>query len=258
MRIWAKYIGILLRSQMQYRLSSILLFVGQFIGTLTGFLAVYLLFERFGTLDGWTFHEVALFYAVAMLSFSTTEMVVRGFDMFSRLVRTGDFDRLLLRPRPLEIQVLGSAFEWTRFGRMLQGFVVLVIALRGLDMTWDVWRVLALVLTIVGGIGVYSGVFILTATVSFWTIQGIELANLLTDGGRQMAQYPMTIYRDGFRRFFTYVVPLGLVNYLPLNYVLGHGGGPVSILAPVGAVVFVIPCLLVWRFGVRHYRSTGS
>ena len=78
MRLWFRYVGIILRSQMQYRLSSIMLFIGQFIGTLSAFLGIYLLFERFGTVDGWTFHEVALFYAVVMFSFSVTEMAVRG------------------------------------------------------------------------------------------------------------------------------------------------------------------------------------
>ena len=258
MRLWFRYVGIILRSQMQYRLSSIMLFIGQFIGTLSAFLGIYLLFERFGTVDGWTFHEVALFYAVVMFSFSVTEMAVRGFDMFSRLIRTGDFDRLLLRPRGLELQVMGSQFEWTRTGRLLQAGIVLGIALRGLDIPWNAWRIATLVLTILGGITVFSGIFILTATMSFWTIQGLEFANLLTDGGRQMGQYPMTIYRDGFRRFFTYVIPFGLINYLPLRYVLDRGGSPLSILAPIGAVLFLIPCLMVWRFGVRHYKSTGS
>ncbi len=258
MRMWLRYIGIILKSQMQYRLSSILLFLAQFLGTLTMFLGTYLMFRRFGSLDGWTFHEVALFYAVVVLAFGTTEMTMRGFDRFSQLVRTGDFDRLLLRPRGLELQVLGSQFEWTRIGRVLQGGIVLFIALRGLEVPWTAWRVATLVLTVLGGIAVFTGIFILTSTLSFWTIQGLEFANLFTDGGRQMGQYPLTIYRDWFRRFFTYVIPFGLVNYIPLRYVLGRGGSPWSILAPLGALVFVIPCIAVWRVGVRHYKSTGS
>ncbi len=30
------------------------------------------------------------------------------------------------------------------------------------------------------------------------------------------------------------------------------------ILAPLAGIVFLVPCLLVWGIGVRHYRSTGS
>jgi len=258
MRLWLRYVGILLRSQMQYRASAVMLFIGQFLVTLTSFLGIYLLFERFGSVAGWTFYEVALFYSVVTLSFSVTEMTFRGFDIFSRLIRTGDFDRLMLRPRGLELQVLGSQFEWTRMGRMLQGAIVGVIAIRGLDIPWNAWRMATLALAILGGVAVFAGIFILTSTMCFWTIQGLEVANLLTDGGRQMGQYPLTIYRDAFRRFFTYIIPFSLVNYIPLQYVLARGGSPLAILAPLGAVFFLIPCVLVWRIGVRHYKSTGS
>lgn len=258
MKMWLRYVGIILRSQMQYRLSSILLFVAQFLSTLTVFLGSWLLFRRFGTIAGWTFHEVALFFSVMLISFALAEMTLRGFDTFSSLIRNGTFDRLMLRPRPLELQVLGSEFDWTRMGKLLQGVVALVIALRGLDIPWTFGRVVTLVLTFAGGVGIFGGIMILNSTLCFWTIQGLEFANVLTDGGRQMAQYPMTIYRDWFRQIFTYVVPFALINHIPLRYVLARGGSPLAILAPLGAILFVVPCLLVWRQGARHYKSAGS
>jgi ABC-2 type transport system permease protein len=29
-------------------------------------------------------------------------------------------------------------------------------------------------------------------------------------------------------------------------------------LMPLAGCLFIVPCLIVWRIGVRHYRSTGS
>jgi ABC-2 type transport system permease protein len=47
---------------------------------------------------------------------------------------------------------------------------------------------------------------------------------------------------------------------LPLLYLLDktEGGGIPYMLAPIAGIIFLIPCLLVWQIGVRHYRSTGS
>jgi ABC-2 type transport system permease protein len=76
-----------------------------------------------------------------------------------------------------------------------------------------------------------------------------------------MAQYPLNIYEKWATRFFTFVIPFGCVNYYPLLYLLDRtNGGPdvAYMLAPLAGIAFIIPCLLVWRFGVRHYRSTGS
>lgn len=260
MRLYVKYVAILFKSQMQYRASFWLLTLGQFFIPFSLFAGVYFLFERFGQIKGWTFYEVALCFAVIHMAFSLSECFARGFDSFSGLVASGDFDRLLVRPRSTVLQVLGSKFEFTRFGRLLQSVFVLCVALNGLTVQWTMLKALTLLFMIAGGVFVFTGIFMLAATLSFWTIQGMEVANIFTDGGREMAQYPLTIYQKWIARFFTFVIPFGCVNYLPLMYVLGKtaGNGLLYASMPLGGVLFIVPCLLLWRIGVKHYRSTGS
>ncbi|MFC5405241.1 ABC transporter permease [Cohnella soli] len=260
MRLFSKYLLILFKAQMQYRASFWLLSFGQFFIPFSVFAGLYFMFQRFGQIEGWQFHEVALCFGVIHMAFSISECFGRGFDMFSSLVASGDFDRLLVRPRSTALQVLGSKFEFTRVGRLLQSLIVLGWAISGLDVTWTLPKIITLILMIVSGVFIFTGIFILVATMCFWTIQGLEIANIFTDGGREMAQYPLNIYQKWVVRFFTYVIPFGCANYLPLLYVLGKtDGNPVPyILSPLVGLAFIVPCLLVWRVGVRHYRSTGS
>lgn len=187
-------------------------------------------------------------------------MLIKRFDTFSYTVVTGDFDRLLVRPRSTFLQVLGSRFEFTRVGRLAQGIMVFVLAVTHLSIRWTVLKIITLVMMFVAGVFVFAGIFILGATLSFWTIQGIEVVNIFTDGGREMAQYPLNIYKKWVIRFFTFIIPLGCVNYLPLMYLLDRPTGNVvlPVLAPLYGMLFIIPCILIWRWGVKHYRSTGS
>ena len=104
---------------------------------------------------------------------------------------------------------------------------------------------------------------ILQATLAFWTTEGLEIMNTLTYGGVETAQYPLSIYRTWFRRFFTFVVPLACVSYYPALAILERTdplGSPSAFqwLAPLIGLLFLCLCLHVWRIGVRHYRSTGS
>ena len=90
-----------------------------------------------------------------------------------------------------------------------------------------------------------------------------EIANTLTYGGVEAAQYPLDIYSSWLRTFLTFIVPLGCVSYFPVAAVLGHadrtGVSPVlARLAPTLGFLFLGLSLWVWRFGVRHYTSTGS
>ncbi|SDX60807.1 ABC transporter permease [Paenibacillus sp. CF384] len=260
MSLYLKYMKIILKSEMQYRVSFLLLTLGQCLTPFTTFAGVYFMFEQFGQLKGWSFYEVVLCFAVTQMAFSFTECFGRGFDVFSSLVVSGDFDRLLVRPRGTVIQVFGSKFEFARIGRLLLSTAILVWSAGNLDVDWTALKVTTLVLMVISGIVIFTGIFILAASVSFWTVQGLEIANIFTDGGREMTQYPLNIYHKWVKRLFTFVIPFGCVNYLPLLYILGREGGdhPFYAMVPLAGFLFLVPCLLVWRIGVRHYRSTGS
>lgn len=260
MRLYFKYLRLWVKAQLQYRLSFWLLVLGQFFLPFSVFAGVYLLFERFGSLRGWGFFEVALCFSIINAAFSISECCARGFDSFSTLVSGGDFDRLLVRPRNTVVQVMGSQFEFTRIGRLLQGLAVLIWAAWNLSIHWDLFKAVTLILMIASGVAIFTGIFILAATMCFWTVQSIELAAIFTDGGREMAQYPLNIYQKWVTRFFTFVIPFGCVNYLPLMYILDKvkGNGILYMLTPLYGMLFIVPCLWVWRFGVKHYRSTGS
>jgi ABC-2 type transport system permease protein len=261
MKLYFKYLAILLKSQLQYRTSFWLLTFGQFFIPFFVFAGLYFMFERFGQIRGWSFFEVALAFGVIHMAFALSECFARGFDAFSSLVAGGEFDRLLVRPRSTIVQVLGSKFEFTRAGRLLQSILVLSWALHNLPIVWTTAKAVTLMLMVISGVLIFTGIFMLAATLCFWTIQGLEVANIFTDGGREMAQYPLNIYQKWVTIFFTFVIPFGCVNYLPLLYILDkvHGGNVIYYMsAPLAGVLFLIPCLLVWQVGVRHYRSTGS
>lgn len=262
MKLYFRYVGVLLKSQMQYRTSFWLLTIGQFFVPFFIFAGMYLLFEQFGQIKDWSFFEVALVFAVIHMAFAVSECCIRGFDSFSSLVVNGDFDRILLRPRNTVLQVLGSKFEFSRIGRLLQSLLVLAWTVWKLPVDWTLLKILVLILMVISGVSIFTGIFISTAAMCFWTIQRLEVASLFTDGGREMAQYPMSIYNKNLARFFTFIIPFSCVNYYPLLYLLdrteGAGASFLYILSPLWGIVFLLPCLLVWQIGVRHYRSTGS
>ena len=124
-------------------------------------------------------------------------------------------------------------------------------------------RILLVAATIVSAACLFFGIIVLQATAAFWTVETLEMFNCLTYGGVQTAQYPIAIYRDWFRKFFTFVVPLAAVSYFPGLAVLGKAdplgtGRLFQCLAPIAGPAFLCLGLLVWRIGVRHYQSTGS
>ncbi|HWO19959.1 MAG TPA: ABC-2 family transporter protein [Kofleriaceae bacterium] len=263
LRLYFRYAAVSLRSQLQYRASVVMQSLGIFLITGVEMLAIWALFDRFGTVRGWTLPEVALFYGMISVSWSLCDAMARGFDVFGTLIKEGELDRLLLRPRSTVLQLLGHELTIRRIGRFAQGAAVLGYALSSLDIAWSVPKVLLLAASITGAVCTFLGLVVLQATTAFWTTETLEVWNAFTYGGVTMGQYPLPIYRWWFRGLFTYVIPLGCAIYLPGVALLGREdplGTPVVAqwLAPLAGPAFLVLALAAWRVGVRYYRSTGS
>ena len=263
-RLYWRYVAASVRGQMQYPGSFLMLLISQAFAASAEFVAIWALFRHFGQIRGWTFGEVAVFYAVINMSFSIAETTARGFDIFGpQFVKTGNFDRILLRPRSTPLQILGNEFRLTRLDRLLQAVVVMAIAVHLLRLDLNLGAVALLLAAIFGGAALFLGILIMQATLSFWTIESLEVTNTLTYGGVEAAQYPLDIYARWFRDFLIFVVPLACVSYFPVARLVGHSdplGTPAWFgkVSPLLGFVFLALSLRLWRFGVSHYTSTGS
>ncbi len=256
--VWAS-----VRARMQYRASFLMEAGGTFLLHLVEFGALWALFDRFGQVAGWRLAEIGLFYGIINVGFAIADALGSGFDEFPAMVKTGEFDRVLVRPRSTALQIAGQDVSIKRVGRLTMGLLVLGWACWSLGVVWTVGKGVLLVFAVGAGAATFLGLFILQATMAFWTVESLEIMNTLTYGGTETAQYPLSIYRSWMRRLFTYAVPLACVNYYPGLVILGKAdplGGPAWLgwVTPVAGFVFLFVALKLWGVGERHYRSTGS
>jgi len=252
------------RGQLLYPGVNLLLGLGAFLTSIIELVGIWALFQRFGNVQGWRYGDICLFFGMVSISFALADFLSRGFDVFgSEFVRTGDFDRLLLRPRSAALQLIGYDFRLKVLGRLLQGLLVLGVATHSLGLIWHPATVGLALWTIAGGVALFFGLMVLQATLAFWTVESLEIVNVVTYGGVQAAQFPLSLYAHWFRNFLIFVVPIACIAYFPVLAIL-HKSDPTGMpdwflpLAPAVGFVFLAVSLGVWRFGVRKYTSTGT
>lgn len=261
--VYLRFLEVSVKSQMQYRASFLMLSFGHLLGTGIEFIGILVLFDRFGSLRGWELAEVAFMYGLVNIAFSISDAATRGFDTFGTMVKSGDFDRLLTRPRSTALQLAGQELTLRRVGRFLQGAIILGWAATVLDVDWTMLKIMLVVFAALGGAALFAGLVILQATLAFWTTETLEIMNVVTYGGVETTQFPVSIYRPWFRDIFIYVIPLATISYFPTLAVLGRED-PLGTsllfqyLSPFVGFLFLAIALRVWQFGVGHYRSTGS
>ena len=265
LNLYRRLLGVQIRSQMQYRASFALELVGTGLIALFEYASLALVFERFDNLGGWTLGQVAFLYGMAEFSFGIMDMIFAGFDpsLFGQNVRRGTFDQLLLRPVNISVQVLGSEFTLRRIGKIIVGAGIFASALALNPVAWTPPKALLATLMAVSQVAFFGGLFIIGATITFWTVESIEVVNIFTYGGNYMISHPMHIFPAGLRQFFTYIIPAIFLAYYPALYIL-ELPDPFRLpafapwLAPLAGLSVLMAALAFWRFGIRYYQSTGT
>ncbi len=257
--VWSLFRAALL-SQTQHRASFMMLFCSYCLSTGADILSLWVLFDRFQMIRGWTFSELALVYGIVHMGFSLAETTARGFDDFDTMIKNGDFDRLLLRPLSPLLQLAVSRVEPMRLGRFVQGFCMLLWGLSSLPFSLSFFHLCLIIFSIVSTASLFFGLWILQATACFWFTEILEVFNIATFGGAQMGQFPITVYSRGMQWIFTILVPLSCVAYYPIASVLGKSTLPLSLACalPLAGFVFLWLSCQCWKVGVRRYSSTGS
>ncbi|HVF03462.1 MAG TPA: ABC-2 family transporter protein [Frankiaceae bacterium] len=261
--LWRRLAGARARSQLQYRASFTMLSVAAILAPAIELAALLLVFTNTPELAGWSRGEVLFLYAVTVVAFTTGDALVGCVDTVSDRIRDGSFDGFLLRPVNSLVHVCADAFALRRVARVAFCAALLAgVAASGV-VRWTPGRVVVTALGLVTGFTIFSAIFVATSAFAFWVVDSREFGNAFTYGGGFLAQQPLDIYGTWLRRFVVYVLPVAFAVFLPVAWVLekpSPAGLPreAALLSPVVAAASAAVAMLVWRAGVRHYRSTGS
>jgi len=258
-RLYGKYIRMNLLCGMQYKGWPIMV-LQVFIVVITDPIGLIFMFSRFGSIGPWTIERILLIYSMAVTSFGLAESFCRGFDYFPwKMIRTGDFDRVLLRPQPLTVQIAGSYFHIHRFARVFSGIGVISWCLFRMKIALTAIDILVLILALIGGFITYTGVFLFTSGIAFFTIQGLDWIYIFTNASYQITRCPMEYMPRTLKYLFTFFMPMLVISYYPASAICGWGDSYYKgLLALPAGIAFFLFSILVWRIGVRHYKSTGS
>jgi len=223
-------------------------------------LGTVLMFLRFGSIGPWSAERIMLIYAMAVTSYGLAETFFRGFDYFPhKMIQSGDFDRLLLRPKTLFTQAAASYFHIHRVARPIAGLAIIVWSLWRQGIVPSTLRMMILAMALLGGMVTYAGVFVMTSGIAFFTVKALDWIVVFTNASYQVARIPVDYMPPALRHMFTFFMPMLVVSYYPAS-VICNWGEPLwkGLLALPAGFAFLGASMIVWRFGIKRYKSTGS
>ena len=244
---------------LEYRANFIIGAISTIVQQSASLLAVWVVMRQIPALDGWKLAEIWLIYGLITLGQSLNHMFADNlWTLGWAYVRSGMFDRLMVRPINPLFHLLADRFNHDGLGHFAVGLFLVINAYLTLGLDWSYGTVLYIALAAISGGMIFFSLHLITSVSSFWIMDSIPVTRVVFEM-HEFAKYPLSIYPNVVRVLLTFFIPFGLASYYPAGFVLEHNVPPyLAFAGPVAAVVLFIIGYRVWLFGLKHYGSTGS
>lgn len=259
-RLYRVFVAQFFKTLVQSKADFLIGLCGFFFTQAAGIAFLYLVFGQIPMLEGWTLSQLVFIYGFAQIPRGLDHLFTDNIWMLAwRFAVNGQFDRYMLRPMNLFLQVIFEKLQPDALGELLVGTILIISSLsRGIVIV-DAGHILLFVVSVVAGAVIYTAIKLLFASFAFWMkVSGPVLytAYQLAD----FAKYPTEIYAKGVRFIITWVIPFAFVAYLPAQYFLKPG---IRALETVGveciiAILFFAIAYAVFQKGTHVYESAGN
>jgi len=243
---------------MEYRLNFFIGAISTVILQAASLAAVWVVMRQIPSLNGWSFYEVILVYGLLTMGESITHMFADNlWTVGMNYVRSGDFDRFLVRPIDPLFHLLADRFCHDGIGNFLTGAVLIGVSMQQLGIAFSLLHIVYIIVSVLSGGLIFIALNLITATSVFWIMESIPVTQMVFTMN-EFAKYPLSIYHNSIRILLTWIIPYGFVSFYPASYLLGRDVGTLVWISPIiaGALIFI--AYRFWLFGLRHYSSTGS
>jgi ABC-2 type transport system permease protein len=172
-------------------------------------------------------------------------------------IRKGTLDFVLLKPADAQFLVSTAKFKPARIADVLGALVIFAFAFRRLGRWPSPEHVLASAALLACAAVVLYSIWILVVSAAFRLVK-VDNLSFLFQSIFDAARWPASVFRGGWRLFFTFVVPLALMTTYPALALLGRLDAANAAGALAGAGLFAAAARAVWLRSIGRYTSASS
>ncbi len=242
------------KAQTALRASFIIQIVGMMVNNLGLMAAWLLLFNRFGTLNGWDATDFVGVQGINMVIFGVTILFSAGIPELSRYVDQGAFDGFLTKPSSVLLQVMNSRIEIATLGDILLGVFLIgwYIVMAGPSLL----AVAMFLLAIVIGVILMWCFTLLPFLLAFYLFDSDKTARNIAFFYLDVGIYPTGVLSGALRTIFLTVFPGMFIGVVPLE-VLRDMNWQYLLLGLLVAGIWLVISLWLFRRSLKRYESAN-
>lgn len=241
-----------LLSAMEYRVAFLSQAIGMMVNDFMYFVIWIIFFDRFNDVRGWGLSDMYVTYGVLASSFGLVSLFFGNAFNLSDIISKGRLDYYLSFPRPVLLHAVASRMIASGMGDFSYGFIS--YALSG-HFTWD-GLARFLLATLLAAV-VFAAFLILIQSLAFWLGIMSNLSALALNAMLTFGIYPITLFDNYAKLILFTLIPAALMGAVPAEFIRTFTWQTLAQLL-VGAIVFLLVAIAVFRLGLRRYESGSA
>lgn len=266
--LYARCLGVQIKAVLEYQADFWILVVASVLMNLVGFVFLWTIFTKIPDVNGWTFWQVVVVYALVFVAEGVGSLFFEGAWSLAFLVNRGELDFMLLRPVSPISQVMSCAVGMNGLGNLLLGGVLIGLGLGHLHLHWTPGRVALALLLLISAIAIKVGLNLATNASAFWIQSPFGNFAFSMHQLGDLARYPITIYALAVQAMISVAIPFAFISFFPAATIFSKGDwheGPVTLpvrwiglATPLVALYCLGMGIYLFRRGLRRYESAGN
>jgi len=258
LRLYAAFVRFAVQRSLQFRLDFFFRVGMDVIWNLHYLVFFGVLELKTPTIGGWDRDQIRIFLgSLFVVDGAQMTLFANNHWAFPGLVNKGDLDYHLLRPISPLFMVSVRDFAVNSFLNFLIAVGILVWAFARFPGPIPASSVLLYVTGLLLGLVIHHALHFLALLPVFWMQGGSGLRDVFFVVDSVNAR-PIGIFKGWVYRFFTVVLPLGVICNFPVRLLFEDGKAGTMLHIVAAAALSFAAMVFTWRRGLRAYGSASS
>lgn len=255
--LYLSLLKVSLKEILIYRIDCIVGIFSQLIVQLVSLVFMFVVFQNTENIAGWNFKQILLLFGVTRIAIGISGYCFDGlYDIGPKYIKSGEFDKILLRPVHPLISIIGDSREFVSIADVILGLILTICMLIQLSIPITALLIIKILFFSIVGALIIGAINTIFSISSFWTYRSNEVIwsfyRMYT-----FTEYPITIYNKFIRILITIILPFAFVAYYPTMAYLGFNSYLIY-LSPIVTIILWIVAIKLWNLALNKYRSTGN
>lgn len=257
-QILIEYFKQYLKTRLEYRGDFFAQFATDLLFQGVNLVFILVVFSHTTNLHGWSREEIIFIYGYFLVPYAIFSTFFNFWDFNERYIIKGELDRILTRPVHSLVQVIMETMTPESLFGVVTGLAVMGWSLSQMNYIWTFMDGVFFFLFVVGGAAIYGGIYIALTSISLFSDSKTDIQPIMYNIGNY-GRYPVNLYSRLIQFVLTWILPFAFVGFYPASFLLGSSDWKAfAFLTPlVGGIYFTIG-VMIWNWGIRHYRGAGN